>query len=233
MVAQVAVQVSGTASFQCLPPNQCPDGKCVEVSGEFLGKVTDGIDFNPGETTEILGATIPDNWGIELTQCAQKDPARFSAADFGVFDLLAADGKARLNCPSLCNSTPSPPPDPRERVIGNWTLVNFLATDDNGVWGEDNLDGIGVVASISETQWVETNTAFDVGCTVTLDYSVDGNGRYSKIFKSFNDKCGFPVDPTGRRLTGVLEFTDGGNFMNDYFDLQPGDTLAAWRYIRR
>jgi hypothetical protein len=39
--------------------------------------------------------------------------------------------------------------------MGDWIQVNFLSDDDNGIWDEDDLTGIGFVAKITENKWIE------------------------------------------------------------------------------
>jgi len=113
---------------------------------------------------------------------------------------------------------------------GNWIQVNFLATDDNGIWDQDDLSGIGFVAKITESEWIETDD-FGDGCTVTFSYSVDTNNNYSKQAESKNGQC--PVNlPLGLKETGRLEFLEGDKFMIEHFDLQPGDTIAAFKWMR-
>jgi hypothetical protein len=60
---------------------------------------------------------------------------------------------------------------------------------------------------------------------------VDGNNRYSKIAKGVS-KCPFPVTPLLNE-SGRLEFSDGNKFMMEYFDLAPGDSIVAFKWMRQ
>jgi Fibronectin type III domain len=114
---------------------------------------------------------------------------------------------------------------------GDWIQVNFLSLDDNGVWSSDDPSGIGFVAEITETGWVETDD-FGNGCSVTYSYSVDSNNKFSKKATSKGDNC--PTlslelyDETGR-----LEFSGDNNYMIEYFDLVPGDDIVAFKWKRQ
>ena len=114
--------------------------------------------------------------------------------------------------------------------IGNWIQVNFLGDDDNDVWDQDDPTGIGFVAKITENEWFETDDYGD-GCTVTYSYSVDTNNRYSKHATSVTDNCPFPLSGFLDE-SGTLEFSEGNRFMFDYFDLEPGNTLVAFKWMR-
>ncbi|MDB4303397.1 LamG domain-containing protein [Desulfosarcina sp.] len=116
-------------------------------------------------------------------------------------------------------------------LVGNWIQVNFLGDDDNGVWDQDSTTGIGFVAKITENEWIETDQ-YGEGCSVTFSYSVDNNNRYFKVATSVSDKCPFPVNAFLNE-SGRLEFTDGNNIMIEHFDVQPGDTLFAFKWRRQ
>lgn len=115
--------------------------------------------------------------------------------------------------------------------IGNWVQVNFLLIDDNGVWDEDDLSGIGFVSRITETEWIETD-GFGHGCSVIFVYSVDTNYRYSKKAIDKSSNCpAFPLsllDDAGR-----LEFSADHQFMIQYFGLGPGDDIVAFKWMRQ
>ena len=115
--------------------------------------------------------------------------------------------------------------------VGNWVQVNFLSDDDNGVWDQDDLDGIGFEVRITEDKWIETNE-YVPGCSVTYSYTVDENNRYNKIATSVSDSCPFTVGPFLNE-SGTLEFSDDNNVMIEYFDVWPGDTLLAFKWMRQ
>lgn len=116
---------------------------------------------------------------------------------------------------------------------GDWRQVNFLSVDDNGQWDEDNPDGIGFVATIDENLWLEEDEKGVDGCRVSYTYMIDDQNRYSKVATGVGTFC-----PNGYQLgphlsgTGLLEFQDGGNTMNEYYDRIPGDGIAAFRWRR-
>ena len=112
--------------------------------------------------------------------------------------------------------------------IGKWLLVNFLSTDDNGVWDPDDLSGIGMTAEITSTTWKETD---DSGCAVTFSYTVDSNLRYAKHATSKTSQCASaPLSMFDE--SGKLEFPTN-NDMIDRFDLLPSDDLAAFKWKRQ
>lgn len=115
--------------------------------------------------------------------------------------------------------------------IGNWLQVNFLAIDDRGVWDADDLSGIGFAQSISDTEWVLTDTA--TGCAITFSYSVTGNNRFTRRAIRAGNRCpaGFPLARWND--SGRLQFSEGGRFMFEYYDLQPGDDIVAFKFVRR
>ena len=115
--------------------------------------------------------------------------------------------------------------------IGDWVQVNFLSDDDNGVWDEDDLSGIGFVATITEQKWIETDD-YGSGCSVTFSYSVDRNNNYSRTVTRVEDDCPFLL-PGGWTETGRLEFSDNNRFMIEHFDPMPGDDLLAFKWVRR
>jgi hypothetical protein len=114
--------------------------------------------------------------------------------------------------------------------IGNWVQVNFLATDDGGVWDEDDLSGIGFVAAVTETEWTLTDE-YGGGCSITMSYTVTGN-RFSRQAIRAGERC--PALPLHLlNESGRLEFSDDRTFMIEHFDLQTGDEIAAFKWVRR
>lgn len=122
--------------------------------------------------------------------------------------------------------------------------MNFLADTDNGVWGQDDPSGIGFVARITDSEWIETDNFGNAGgCTVTYALTVGSNNRYLKVPTSVGANCGFTLNqllvlhdifPD----TGMLEFSDGNNSMIDYFDFNPFDDdpdccIIAFKYRRQ
>jgi len=108
--------------------------------------------------------------------------------------------------------------------VGNWVQVNFLGTDDGGVWDGDDLSGIGFVAEITTTRWIETDE-YGHGGRAEYSYTVDGNNRYSKHYAGGS--------APGENESGRLEFSSDNRFMFEYFDLESGDTLAAFKWMRQ
>ncbi len=115
--------------------------------------------------------------------------------------------------------------------LGSWIQVNFLTADDNGVFEFDDLSGIGFTAKITESEWVETDD-FGNGCAVTFSYSVDSNNKHSKRAVSKNDLCPVNLPLSLLKDSGRLEFSADNKFMIEYFDLQPGDDILAFKWMR-
>ncbi len=115
---------------------------------------------------------------------------------------------------------------------GSWVQVNFLAVDDRGIWDADDLSGIGFVQNITETEWVLTD-GYGSGCAITFSYSVDSNNRFSRRAIRAGSRCpaGFPL--ASLNDSGRLEFSDGGRFMIEHYNLQPGDDILAFKFVRR
>lgn len=113
--------------------------------------------------------------------------------------------------------------------LGKWILVNFLASDDNGDWEPDRNSGIGTKVEITETEWKEIDRN---GCEVTFTYGVDGSNRITKTATSITPECG-NIPLRNFNESGRLEFANDNNIMEDHFDVQAGDTLLAWRYLRQ
>ncbi len=113
--------------------------------------------------------------------------------------------------------------------LGKWVLVNSLGLDDNGDWGRDRNSGIGTKVEITEAEWKEIDRN---GCEVTFSYGVDGNNRIRKTATNITSECG-NVPLANFNETGRLEFADNNTIMEDHFDVQAGDTLLAWRYLRQ
>jgi hypothetical protein len=115
--------------------------------------------------------------------------------------------------------------------IGEWVQVNFLTIYDDGVWGEDILSGIGFVAKIRATKWKETDEHGE-GCAVTFSYTLNNEKVYSKQAIKLGERCP-PLPLPLLYETGKLEFSKNNLFMFEYFDLQPGDEIAAFKWRRR
>ncbi len=116
--------------------------------------------------------------------------------------------------------------------IGDWILVNFLADDDNGVWDEDGTSGIGIVATITENGWIETDKHGD-GCAITYVYSVKSNNRHSKQAIRKGSKCRFWPPARFIKETGRLEFSSDNNFMIENFDPKPFADIVAFKWMRQ
>ena len=123
----------------------------------------------------------------------------------------------------ICTQT-----DPSKPWIGNWLLINFLSDDDNGVWSSDDTQGIGMTAVISDNQWVEKDE--NNGCAVSYSYSMSANLKYNKQVVTIGDGCGFSQYWSE---SGRLVFSDDNNIMIDYFDLLPGDSIIAFKWLRQ
>jgi len=84
-------------------------------------------------------------------------------------------------------------------------------------------------AEITESEWKEIDSG---DCAVTFSYSVDGNNRISKTAKSITAECGnFPLSAFNE--SGQLEFANADSLMDEHFDIQTGDTLLAFRWMRQ
>lgn len=134
-------------------------------------------------------------------------------------------------CITACDSSEDDSSDNVGSWLGNWVQVNFLSDDDNGVWDEDDLSGIGFVATITEQEWIETDEYGD-GCSITFSYSVDRDNNYSKTATSKSERCPSSL-PVGWTETGRLEFPNNNKFMIEHFDLLPGDDLLAFKWMRQ
>jgi hypothetical protein len=115
--------------------------------------------------------------------------------------------------------------------IGNWVQVNFLAVDDNGVWDADDLSGIGFVATVTPTEWIITDD-FGAGCALTESYTVDVQNRFTRQVTHANSSCG-ALPPGPLQESGRLEFSSDNRFMIEWFDVQPGDDIAAYKWVRQ
>ncbi|NOY84229.1 MAG: hypothetical protein GXO96_05305 [Nitrospirae bacterium] len=113
--------------------------------------------------------------------------------------------------------------------LGKWVLVNFLASDDNGNWGRDVNSGIGTKVEITETEWKEIDRN---RCEVTFSYGVKSDFSISKTATAITSECG-NVPLSNFTETGRLQFANNDMIMEDHFDVQAGDTLLAWRYLRQ
>ena len=115
--------------------------------------------------------------------------------------------------------------------LGTWLLINFLTDDDKGVWDEDDMTGIGMTAVIRDTEWIQKD--YD-GCEVTYSYSVDENSSYTRQGVDIGILCDFHfMNPKLLVETGYLEFTGDNNIMIDYFDIEPGDTILAFKWMKQ
>lgn len=117
-------------------------------------------------------------------------------------------------------------------MTGSWVLINFLGDDDNGTWDSDNSEGIGMTATVSGSAWIEKND--DDECEVTYSISVDTSLRYSRQYTHVSSSCDFSLADIGMiRETGRLEFSENNTIMIDYFDVEPGDTLIAFKWMKK
>ena len=114
--------------------------------------------------------------------------------------------------------------------IGEWIQVNFLAVDDEGIWDDDDLSGIGFVARITKDEWTETD-AHGSGCSVRFSYSVDRDRDFVKKIESAGSTCPAGI-PIGFTETGKLTFSDKNRFMIEYFDRQADDEIEAFKWMR-
>jgi len=133
-----------------------------------------------------------------------------------IFLLALAVVLGLTGCGGGSNSAQSLNPN----VLGHWTQVNFLADDDNGVWGPDDYSGIGFVLDVTNTTWTETDD-YGHGASVAFTYSINNSNRYVKDATYH----GVRIHETGR-----LVFD--GNVMIEYFDPQPGDTIVAFKWVK-
>jgi hypothetical protein len=115
--------------------------------------------------------------------------------------------------------------------IGDWIQVNFLTVDDLGVWDADDPSGIGFVARVTQNTWVLTDD-YGNGCAVTMSYSVSGNLRFTRQATSLGPGC--PDVPLALwQESGTLEFSEGDQVMIERFDLQSGDDIVAYKWVRQ
>jgi hypothetical protein len=126
-------------------------------------------------------------------------------------------------------------PDSEGPWIGNWVQVNFLGTDENGnveEWDSDstNPKGIGFVADVSESEWVQRDDYGD-GCTTICSLTVYGD-QYSMRGKSTT--CSFPYDFTEYTKSGYFEFPDD-NTMIQWNEYTPGvpNKIVAFKWKRK
>jgi hypothetical protein len=189
-----------------------------------------GVCANP--PTPAVEATIMVNTGAtptlavfaDATDQITLDPAR-NRIRVSFFD----NGGASRGSTSVAVEGGQPVQNnPGMPWVGSWLLVNFLTTEETQFSDDDDLSGIGFTAIITETTWTEID---DAGCTVNYALSVDSNLGHTKTATSVSG-CPFGNDILPLlNETGWLEFE--GDFMNEYWDLQPGDDLAAFRWFRQ
>jgi len=116
--------------------------------------------------------------------------------------------------------------------IAGWIQVNFLATDDGGVWDADDLTGIGFEQSITESDWVLTDD-FGNGCALTFSYTMRNGNRFSRQAIRAGSRCPQGLSLSSFSDSGRFEFSTDGRFMIEWYDLQPGDEIVAFKFIRR
>jgi hypothetical protein len=116
--------------------------------------------------------------------------------------------------------------------LGSWVQVNFLATDDNGVWDEDDLTGIGFVQTITGDAWVLTD-GYGSGCAITFSYTIRAGDRFSRQATAAGSGCP-PSVPLGLlQDSGRLEFSSDNRFMIEWYDPVPGDEIVAFKWVLR
>jgi len=87
------------------------------------------------------------------------------------------------------------------------------------------------VADVSESEWTLTDED-GTGCALTLSYTVDGNNRFTRQAIRAGSNC--PALPLGQlHDSGRLEFSSNNTVMTEWFDVQPGDDIAAFRWVKR
>ena len=129
----------------------------------------------------------------------------------------------------------NPTPTPGKAIwIGNWLPVNFMTTDDNGVFHPPDItSGLGFIAEITADEWKETYTDGQY-CTDVFSYAVDNNNNYS--MKGTSTTCTSPPNRLALLqlgVTGRLEFQDNNNTMIQYIDPNGYDTIVAFKWIRK
>ena len=116
-------------------------------------------------------------------------------------------------------------------LIGNWLLINFLSLDDDGVWCGDDPSGIGMSAVVSEKQWVQTD--YNNGCKITYSFTIDKDLKYKRQGIDISKACDFyGINPSLLDESGHLQVYDN-SIMIDYFDMQPGDDIVAFKWMRQ
>jgi len=116
--------------------------------------------------------------------------------------------------------------------IGNWLQINFLSLDDNGVWCGDDPGGIGLSAVVSENKWIETD--YNNGCALTYSFTIDKDLNYQKKGVAISKDCDFyGINPMLLDESGKLEFYDNNSIMINFFDMQPGDDIVAFKWMRQ
>jgi hypothetical protein len=108
--------------------------------------------------------------------------------------------------------------------IGTWIQINFLSSNDNGVWTPDSYssNGIGFVSEITKDEWIQTDD-YGNGYSVSSPYTVYQDYKYIRG----ND-------------SGRLEFEYDSIFQTDvmyeYFDIESNQGvkyLVAFKYKRK
>jgi hypothetical protein len=65
-----------------------------------------------------------------------------------------------------------------------------------------------------------------------MSYSLDSSNRFSRQAIRANSKCG-PVSLELLKDSGRLEFSSNNTVMVEWFDVQAGDNIAAFKWVRR
>jgi len=130
----------------------------------------------------------------------------------------------------------NPTPTPGKAIwIGNWLPVNFMTTDDKGVFHPPDItSGLGFIAEITADEWKETYTDGQY-CTDVFSYAVDNNNNNYSM-KGTSTTCTSPPNRLALLqlgVTGRLEFQDNNNTMIQYIDPNGYDTIVAFKWIRK
>ena len=189
----------------------------VEICGDGIDQDCNGSDLScaPGSLdTDNDGDGYSENQG----DCDDQNSTVFPGAIEICGDGIDQDcNGSDLSCSDDTEAKP---------WIGNWILINFLG-DDEEEWDTDSPDGIGMSAIITENAWIEQDDYSD--CAVTHTYRVKRNLQYTKQATAVTH-CPFSILPYD---SGYLEFSNDNNIMIEHFDLQAGDTILAFKWMRK
>jgi hypothetical protein len=71
------------------------------------------------------------------------------------------------------------------------------------------------------------------GCAITFSYSVTSGNRFARQAIRAGNRCPAGLPLAALNDSGRLEFSSDGRFMTEYYDLEAGDEIVAFKFVRR